>query len=277
MKKHPLTKNSEGTEKYMKAIELERNIEYITTGLNNFDSLMGGGIQLGCITEIYGTPSVGKSTLALQIIAAAQKKKHPCLFADSEYSFTPQYAALLGVNNDSLDLTRMRLAEDTFDAIISWVEKHKRGLVVLDSMGGVLPREESEKGAEGKSIGLQSRLMAAFCRKIIGLLDENKCSLLVVNHEVTNIATGAIGSSGGAKLAFHKRYSVRLRPLFGKQASRATDGSKRTKPIEAELKKEKNIDTREGKKIELIFEAGRGFVNAEEVTQVKRGRPKATV
>lgn len=261
----------------MKAEELETKREYIKTGLVELDSLLGGGLELGCISELYGLQSVGKSTLALQIVAAAQKAGHPCLFSDTEYQFTSDYAASLGVNNSELDLTRMRLAEDTFDAIQTWIENHKRGLIVLDSMGGVLPREESEKGAEGKSIGLQSRLMAAFCRKIIGLLDENKCALLVVNHEVTNIATGAIGSSGGAKLSYHKRYSIRLRPLFGKQGSRTADGSKRTKPIEAELKKEKNIDTREGRKIELIFEAGRGFVNAEEVTVLKRGpKPKAS-
>jgi len=257
----------------MKAADLETKHEYIKTGLHALDDLLGGGVSLSCITEIYGLQSVGKSTLALQIVAAAQKAGHPCLFSDTEYQFTSDYAASLGVINSELDLTRMRLAEDTFDAIQTWTENHKRGLIVLDSMGGVLPREESEKGAEGKSIGLQSRLMAAFCRKIIGLLDENKCSLLVVNHEVTNIATGAIGSSGGAKLSYHKRYSIRLRPLFGKQGSRASDGTKRIKPIEAELKKEKNIDTREGKKIELTFEAGRGFVNPDEVTQVKRGRP----
>lgn len=250
---------------------------YIDTGLTSLNELLGGGIAIGCITEIYGTQSVGKSTLALQIVGCAQKNGHPCLFADTEFNFTPQFAAKLGVDNKTLDLTQHRLGEETFDAIETWVKENTNGLVVLDSMGGILAREEAEKTAEGRTIGLQSRLMAAFCRRMIGLLAEHQCALVVVNHEVVNLNTGAIGSSGGMKLSYHKRYSVRLRSQFGKQASRAADGSKRSKPIEAELKKEKGMNTTEGKKGALILEMGRGFVNPEEVTAIKRGRPKQSL
>jgi len=259
----------------MKASELRVEKEYVSTGIANLDELLGSGIELGCITEFFGEKSVGKSTLALQIVAAAQKKGLDCLYCDTERTFTPQFAELLGVNNDKLDLTRFRLAEDTFDAIQEWAESHKRSVVVLDSMGGVLPREEAEKGAEGRTIGIQARLMGAFCRKIASLLDDNKVSLIIVNHQVTNLNTGAIGSSGGAKLEYFKRFSIRLKPLFGKQGSRATDGTRRTKYVEAELKKEKGTQTREGKKVELIHDLERGmFVNPEEVTVAKRGRPK---
>lgn len=258
----------------MKASELEKNTEYIPTGIGELDGLLGGGVALGCITEVFGTPSVGKSTLALQIIAKAQEAGRNCLFADTEYSFTPQYAASLGVDCSKLDVTQLRLGEDTFDAIEGWVKHEKGALVVLDSMGGVLPREEAEKSAEGRTIGLQSRLMAAFCRKIIGLLAENNCSLIVVNHEVINLNTGAIQSSGGAKLSYHKRYSIRLRPMFGKQSSRATDGSKRNKWIECELKKEKGMDTSEGKKVALEYVKGSGFAaSANPEAPKKRGRP----
>ncbi len=246
--------------------------EFMETGLVSFDEMLGHGLPLGCIVEFFGRESLGKSTLALQCVAAAQKLGKECLFADTEYQFTPEYAASLGVDCDKLDFTQFRLAEETFDAVEEWCASHKDGLIVLDSMGGVLPREEAEKGAEQKSIGLQSRLMAAHCRKMIGLLAESRNGYIVVNHEVINIGTGAVGSSGGAKLAFHKRFSVRLTAQFGKNVSRTADGSKRVKPIQAELKKEKAMDTREGRKAELSFEAGRGFVN--EVTEVKRGRPK---
>lgn len=256
----------------MKAIDAPfATKEYVTTGLTAFDELLGGGIELGCITEIFGTPSVGKSTLALQVIAQAQKENRPCLFADTEYQFSPKFAASLDIDCKSLDLTQFRIGEDTFDAIETWITEHEGGLVILDSMGGILPKEEAEKTAEGRTIGLQARLMAAFCRKIIGLLAEHRCALVVVNHEILNINTGSISSSGGAKLGYHKRYSIRLRPMYGKQSSRATDGSKRNKYIEIELKKEKGENTSEGKKIELVYEKGRGFVN--EPTEIKRGRP----
>lgn len=259
----------------MKASQVNTEQEYIKTGFVALDDLLGGGISTGCITEFYGNASVGKSTLALQIIAAAQKEGRDTLFCDTEYQFTKEYAASLGVDCDKLDFTQFRIGEETFDAMEEWATNHKGGLMVLDSMGGILPKEEAEKSAEGRTIGLQSRLMASFCRKIIGLLAENKNALLIVNHQVTNLNTGAIGSSGGAKLGFHKRYSVWLKPLFGKQSSRATDGSKRNKFIEAEIKKEKGTNTTEGKKAQLIIELGRGFVNPEEVTPVRRGRPPA--
>lgn len=248
--------------------------KYIDTGIQALNEVLGGGLALGCITEFFGKESVGKSTLALQCIAAAQAEGRECLFSDTEFNFTPQYASSLGVDCSKLDLTQLRIGEETFDAIEHWVSQTKGGLVVLDSMGGILPKEEAEKTAEGRTIGLQSRLMAAFCRKMIGLLAENECALIVVNHEVLNINTGAIGSSGGAKLSHHKRYSIRLRPFFGKNVSRTTDGSKRAKPIEAELKKEKGMDTTEGKKVELTYFKGLGFVNPDEAPETKRGRPK---
>lgn len=257
----------------MKASELIGKQEYIKSGFTVLDELLGGGISKGYITEFYGNWGVGKSTLALQIIASAQKAGHECMYSDTEYAFTVEYAESLGVDCKELEFTQLRFAEETFDAIEEWATSHKDALIVLDSMGGVLPKEEGEKSAEGKTIGLQSRLMAAFCRKMIGILAENKIALLIVNHEVTNISTGSIGSSGGAKLAFHKRYSVRMKSAYGKQSSRTTDGSKRNKYIEAELKKEKGMDTREGRTCELVIELGRGFVNPEDITQVKRGRP----
>lgn len=233
----------------------------VRTGVAGLDDLLGGGITLSCITELFGNPSVGKSTLALQCIAAAQKEGRPCLFADTEFSFTPAFASSLGVVCSELDLTQYRLGEETFDAVISWVTDHNGGLVVLDSIGQVLPREEAEKPSEGRTIGLQARLMGAFCRKVVGLLAENKCGLIIVNHEVKNIDTGSVGSSGGAKLAFAKRFSVRLTNAFGKVPSRATDGSKKLKVIQAELKKEKGMDTSEGKKVDLFYEKGAGFIN----------------
>jgi recombination protein RecA len=236
-------------------------LEKVVTGVTALDEILGGGVTLGCITEFFGPPSVGKSTLALQVIAAAQKAGRPCMFADTEFSFTPAFAESLGVDCSKLELTQFRLGEETFDAVIAWITENQGGVVVLDSIGQILPREEAEKPAEGKTIGLQARLMGAFCRRAVGLLAENDVSLILVNHEVINITTGAVGSSGGAKLAFAKRYSIRLRGKFGAANSKKDDGSTRLKTIEAELKKEKGADTHEGKKIDFYYEKSSGFIN----------------
>lgn len=263
----------------MKASQLSTERNHIATGIVAMDELLGGGIEEGCITEFFGERSAGKSTLALQIIAAAQKQNRACLFSDTEYAFTPQFANSLGVMCQDLEMTQFRLGEDTFDAIEEWAAQHKHALIVLDSMGGVLPREESEKSAEGKTIGLQSRLMAAHCRKMIGLLAENHNAYVIINHQVLNLTTGRIGSSGGAKLEFHKRNSVRLTPLFGKAPKRAPDGSIKEKYIQAELKKEKGMNTFEGKKVELIYSKGVGFLQTLPAApeKKKRGRPAKVV
>lgn len=262
----------------MKASDLSTDRKHIPTGILALDDLLGGGIEVGCITEFFGERSAGKSTLALQIVAAAQKQNHPCLFSDTEYAFTPQFALSLGVSLSDLEMTQFRLGEDTFDAIEKWTEQHKNALIVLDSMGGVLPREESEKTAEGKTIGLQSRLMAAHCRKMIGLLAENHNSYVIINHQVLNITTGRIGSSGGSKLEFHKRNSVRLTPLFGKAPKRAADGSIKEKYIQAELKKEKSLNTYEGRKVELVYQKGIGFLQTlPEKIERRVGRPRKVV
>lgn len=255
----------------MKAIESKYSEQgNIPTGLTALDELLGGGIALGKITEFSGSYSVGKSTLALQIIAAAQKK-HDCLYADTEFSFTIPYAEKMGIDCKKLDIVQERIAEDMLNQVEEWATNHKDALIVLDSVGGILPREEAEKGSEGRSIGLQARLIGSFCRKIVGILAENSIALVIVNHQFTDIGTGKLKSSGGAKLEYAKSNWVTLRPMFGKTVSRATDGSKKVKPIEAELRKEKGMDTIEGKKCELILVAKQGFQNEAPVN--KRGRP----
>lgn len=260
----------------MKASELVIKDEHVSMGIVALDELLGGGVELGCITEIFGERSAGKSTLALQIIAAAQKQGHACFFADTEFQFTPIFADSLGVDCSSLEFSQFRLGEETFNAIEEWAEKNKRSVIVLDSMGGVLPKEEAEKTAEGKTIGLQSRLMAAHCRKMIGLLAKNRNAYIIINHQVMNLTTGRIGSSGGAKLEFHKRNSVRLTTMFGKAPKRAPDGSITEKYIQAELKKEKGMNTHEGRKVELCYVKGAGFLQTLPEKR-KPGRPAKVI
>ncbi|GFP40855.1 DNA recombination/repair protein RecA, partial [Candidatus Hakubella thermalkaliphila] len=149
------------------------NQGHISTGLSSLDNLLGGGIALGKITEFAGSYSTGKSTLVLQMIASSQKHKHDTLYVDTEYSFTIPYAEKMGIDCSKMDIIQERLAEDMLDSVEEWATNHKRSLIVLDSVGGILPREEAEKSSESRSIGLQARIISSFCRKIIGILAEN--------------------------------------------------------------------------------------------------------
>lgn len=186
-------------------------IEWIPTGFSSLDTILGGGIPSRKITEISGVFSMGKSTLGLQIIAQAQKMKKDCLWADSEFSFSENYATKLGVNCDLLDLIQSRYAEESLDAIEDWAETHKNFIIVLDSVGGLLPRQEAEKSAEGKTIGGQAKLIATFCRKIIPILAINNGALVVLNHQFTDLMSGKLKTSGGAKLEYAKSIWLMLR------------------------------------------------------------------
>lgn len=228
----------------------------IPTGLF-VDKLTGiGGIPRGSITEIFGDEGIGKSSLCLQIISNAQKMGLKCLFADVEWSYTPAYAASLGVDNSKLGLIRERYAEATLEAIEEASDSGEWDLIVLDSVGGILPRAEAEKGIEGKTIGGQAGLLAKFCRKVVPSLSVNDVALVVINHSFIDIMSGKLLTSGGKKLSYHKSLSIRLKL---KQGVSLKQGDRKVgKVVVGEVKKNKHAAT-EGLEVDgqLIF--GTGF------------------
>ncbi len=217
---------------------------------------------------------MGKSTLALQAVAQAQKENRKCLYADSELSYSNIYAKELGVDTGKLELLQqVGFAEELLDGIEEWARTYKNGLIVLDSIGGLLPREEQEKGSEGRSIGLQARLIGSFSRRIVPLITVQNHAFLVLNHEFTDIGTGRLKTSGGEKLSYAKSIWFTLKRTFGKSPKRSGNGLKTILFIEAEIRKNKVAPT-EGMKTELTMEPGKGF-SAEtiELPLKKRGRP----
>lgn len=259
----------------MKASESDvDSFDVIPSGITAFDAILGiGGFPTKKITEISGPWSVGKSTLALQAITSAQRDKRPTFWADSEFSFSVKYATDLGVNCLALELEQKQFAEETLDALEEWASKHKNGLIVLDSIGALLPREEAEKGAEGRSIGLQARLIGSFTRRITPILALKNHALVLLNHSFTDIQTGRLKSSGGAKLEYAKSIWITLKRSFGKSPKRSSDGKKTILFLEAEVRKNKVAAT-EGTKADLEFEPGKGFATEHVILPPKkRGRP----
>lgn len=228
----------------------------IPTGLF-FDKLTGiGGIPRGYITEIFGDEGIGKSSVCLQLVANAQKIGLNCLWADVEWSYSPSYASSLGVDNSKLGLIRERYAEATLEAIEEAADSGNWDLIVLDSVGGILPRAEAEKGIDGKTIGGQAGLLAKFCRKIVPSLNTNDVALVVINHSFIDIMSGKLLTSGGKKLAYHKSLSIRLKL---KQGVSLKQGDRKVgKVVVGEVKKNKHAGT-EGLEVDgqLIF--GTGF------------------
>lgn len=240
----------------MKASEgLYNKIDWLDTGFTKLNAILGGGIASRKITEISGVFSVGKSTLALQIVAQAQKAGMDCLWSDSEFSFGTEYAEKIGVDCDELDLEQNRFAEDALDAIEAWADSHKNALIVLDSVGHLLPRTEAEKESGGKVIGGQARLIATFCRKIVPILAINNIALIMLNHNFIDVMSGAIKTSGGEKLAYSKSVWLMLR----KTGFAVKQGENQVgEMIEASIRKNKLADTNK-QKIEMQMLFGKGF------------------
>lgn len=241
----------------MKASESPyRNFEVITTGFPSLDRITGvGGVPRRRITEISGPYSVGKTTLALHIVTQAQKQGLRVLWSDIEWSWDEQYARALGVDLEAVDLIQERYAEAALDHIEEGMEAKAYDLVVIDSVGGLLPRQEAEKGAEGKVIGGQAKLVATFCRKVVPLLAINNIALLVLNHQFTDLMSGRLKTSGGAKLEYHKSLWLMLK----KTNKRAMKGDQQVgEVVEVEIRKNKLAATMK-QNCEMTMLYGSGF------------------
>lgn len=250
-------------------------LDVMSTGFPELDKILGGGIFFRKILQISGQWSVGKSTLAMQIVARAQSEKRPCLYSDCEMAWSNTYASALGVDVNSLDLSIEQYAEAYLDAIEKWATEHKNGVIVLDAVGGLLPREEQEKGSEGRTIGAQARLIASFCRRIVPIIATKNHALIMLNHQFTDISTGRLKASGGAKLEYSMSQWITLKRSYGKQAKRNGDGLKTVLYLEAECRKNKLSPT-EGMKAELEMEPGKGFAT-EPIPPKRRGRPAKAI
>lgn len=260
----------------MKAIELDEVVSLIKTGFPQVDALFGGGLPTKRIIEIAGSWSVGKSTLAYQIISSAQKQNKPCLLLDAERAFTNSYFSSLGGDSSKLDIFRAKTAEEYLDHVFEWIENHKHGVVVIDAIGALLPREEAEKTSESRSIGLQARIIGSFCRKVVPILDESDVALLILNHTFIPMGQMGIASSGGKKLEYARSAWLILSGAYGEPIKKDKTGLKTLIPMQLEVKKNK-IVSNQGLKVRLDLVQGAGFVGEDvPMPTSKRGRPKTT-
>lgn len=199
----------------MKASEGDFTPKVIDTGFPQLNDLIGiGGIPTKRITEISGSWSIGKTTLALMLVAQAQKQGFKTLWNDHEFTWTNDYPEKLGVDVSKLEFVQAPYAEEALDEVLEYAAKHKNALIVIDAIGSIHPRDEAEKDTQGRTIGGQAALVARFCRKITPYLSLNNIALVVLNHEYIPImATGGrptVMTSGGAKLAYSKALWLRM-------------------------------------------------------------------
>ena len=188
------------------------NIEVIPTGTLPLDLALGlGGIPRGRVVEIYGPESSGKTTVALHIIAEAQKLGGIAAFIDAEHALDPVYAKKLGVDIDNLLISQPDYGEQALDIAEALVRSGAIDVVVVDSVAALVPKAEIEGEMGDSHVGLQARLMSQAMRKLTGIISKSRTTAIFINQirEKVGVMFGSPETTtGGRALKFYS--SVRL-------------------------------------------------------------------
>ena len=190
----------------------EMNVEAIPTGSLALDAALGiGGVPKGRIIEIYGPESSGKTTLALHILAEAQKRGGEVAFVDAEHALDPVYAAALGVDTDNLLVSQPDTGEQALEITEALVRSGAVDAVVVDSVAALVPKQEIEGEMGDTFVGLQARLMSQALRKLAGTISKTNCVVIFINQLRMKIGVmygNPETTTGGNALKFYA--SVRL-------------------------------------------------------------------
>ena len=196
----------------MGADAVNRDIEVIPSGCLTLDYALGvGGIPRGRIVEIYGPESSGKTTVALHVVAQAQKAGGIAAFVDAEHALDPAYAKKLGVNVDELYVSQPDTGEQALEITEALVRSGALDVVVIDSVAALVPKAEIDGEMGDSFVGLQARLMSQALRKLTGVINKTGCVAIFINQlrEKVGVMYGNPETTpGGRALKFYS--SVRL-------------------------------------------------------------------
>ncbi len=191
---------------------LDMNIEAIPTGALALDLALGiGGLPRGRIVEIYGPESSGKSTLAMHVVAEAQRNGGICAYVDAEHAMDPVYAKAIGVNIDDLLISQPDTGEQALEIADMLIRSGALDVLVIDSVAALTPRAEIEGEMGDSHVGLQARLMSQALRKLTGTLSKSRTIAVFINQlrEKIGVMYGSPEvTPGGRALKFYS--SIRL-------------------------------------------------------------------
>lgn len=190
----------------------DTSYQVISTGSLQLDHALGiGGLPRGRFVEIFGMESCGKTTIALHVIANAQKQKLKCLLIDAENSFDPEYADSIGVIVDELEYCQPSCGEQGLEVADKRISSGEIGLVVIDSVAALIPRAELEGAMGDSKMGLHARLMSQALRKLTSSIGKNNTLVIFIN-QIRNKIGVSFGNpevtTGGMALQFYA--SVRM-------------------------------------------------------------------
>jgi len=189
---------------------------FVLTGFEALDRALAGGLPRGCITEIFGGPSGGKTTLALEIVAHAQCEGLSAAWIDAERAFDPAYAIDRGVSLERLPVARPDTAEESLEIARQLAQSGGIDLLALDSAAAMTPALELEIGLGDGSLGLQSRILSSGFRRLAFAAARTETAILVLNQVRSRSgASEDETSAGGPGLKLHAAVRIALEPAGG--------------------------------------------------------------
>ena len=211
-------------------------IEFISTGSISIDYALGvGGLPRGRVIEIFGPESSGKTTLALQVIAEAQKTGGMAAFVDAEHALDAQYAQKLGVDLENLLVSQPDNGEQALEIVEVLVRSNSVDVVVVDSVAALVPKAEIEGEMGEAQMGLQARLMSQALRKLTGVVSKSKTTLIFINQlrEKIGVMFGnPETTTGGRALKFYASVRIDIRRIASiKDGDQVVGGRTRVKVV----------------------------------------------
>ncbi|CAN1340287.1 DNA repair protein recA homolog 3, mitochondrial [Linum perenne] len=250
-----------------------RNLPVVSTGSLLLDVALGtGGFPKGRVVEIYGPEASGKTTLALHLIAEAQKQGAYCVFVDAEHALDSSLAEAIGVNTENLLLSQPDCGEQALSLVDTIIRSGSVGVVVVDSVAALVPKSELEGEMGDAHMAVQARLMSQALRKLSHSLSMSQTILIFINQVRSKISTfGGFGgpqevTCGGNALKFYASVRLNIKRIGlvkkGEEVGSSTVGSR------VQVKVMKNKLAPPFKTVEFDLEFGKGICQASEIIEL---------